>query len=33
MAQNMERLTEKMQDIKIKDDIFLGKDLSFESCC
>ena len=30
MAQNMERLTEKMQDIKIKDDIFLGKDLSFE---
>ena len=30
MAQSMELLTEKMQDIKIKNDIFLGKDLSFE---
>ena len=30
MAQSMERLTEKMQNIKIKDDIFLGNDFSFE---
>ena len=38
MAQSMEILTKKMQDIKIKDDILLGNDLSFErkffkSCC
>ena len=30
IAQSMELLTEKMEDIKIKDDIFLGNDLSFE---
>ena len=30
MAQSMERLIEKMQNIKIKDDIFLGNDFSFE---
>ena len=30
MAQSMELLTEKMQGIKIKDDILLGNDLSFE---
>ena len=30
MAQSMELLTEKMQDIKIKDNILLGNDLSFE---
>ena len=29
-AQTMELLTEKMQDIKIKDNILLGNDLSFE---
>ena len=30
MAQSMGLLTEKMQEIKIKDDIFLGNNLSFE---
>ena len=30
MTQSMELLTEKMQGIKIKDDIFLGNDLFFE---
>ena len=30
MAQSMEILTKKMQDIKIKDNILLGNDLSFE---
>ena len=30
MAQSMERLIEKIQNIKIKDDIFLGNDFSFE---
>ena len=30
MTQSVELLTEKIQDIKIKDDIFLGNDLSFE---
>ena len=30
MAQSIELLTEKMQDIKIGEDIFLGNDLSYE---
>ena len=30
MAQEIELLTEKIQDIKIDDDISFGKDLSFE---
>ena len=30
MAQSTELLTEKMQDIKIKDNIHLENDLSFE---
>ena len=30
MAQEIELLTEKIQDVKIDDNIFFGKDLSFE---
>ena len=30
MAQSIEVLTVKMQDMKIGDDIFLGNDLSYE---
>ena len=30
MTQSMELLTKKMQDVKIKNDILLGNDLSFE---
>ena len=30
MACNIEFLTEKMEEVKIADDIFLGNDLSYE---